>query len=413
MMLSPYRVLDLTDEKGFVCGKVLAELGADVIKIEKPGGDIARNIEPFWHDIPDPEMSLYWLAHNVGKRGVTLDIERDDGQVIFNRLVKTADILVESFAPGYLEAIGLGYQHCSRINPGIIMTSITPHGQDGPYKDFKGYDLQAQAMGGTVYICGYPGEAPVSWGGLQAYYQAGLQAGVGTMIALWHREVTGEGEHIDVSIREAMTVLTTTEAPVADWVESGTIKQRWGGSQEDMAGGLLRWFYPCKDGYVIWRFAVGTMGHMTNSFVAWMEEEGMAANLRDEVPDWTEIGLTKVSQAQISRWEQIFTHFFLTKTKKELLDEALKRSIILYPVSNMADVLGNAQLQSRGYWMELASPALGSSMKYPGASFKASEAPTGLRCRAPLIGEHNKEIYVGELGYSGKQLRLLIESGIV
>ena len=136
-MLSPYRVLDLTDEKGLLCGKILGDLGADVIKIERPGGDPARNIGPFYHDEPDPEKSLFWFALNTSKRGITLDIEKADGKEIFKKLVKSADFVIESFAPGYLDKLGLGYSELERLNPGIIMVSITPFGQTGPMRTIR------------------------------------------------------------------------------------------------------------------------------------------------------------------------------------------------------------------------------------------------------------------------------------
>ena len=149
-MLAPYRVLDLTDDKGFYCGQLLGSLGADVIKIERPGGDPARNIGPFFHDIPDPEKSLFWLALNSNKRGITLNIEAANGKEIFKRLVKTADVVVESSAPGYMDKLGLGYSELEKINPGVVMTSITPFGQTGPYRDYKASDLVCWAMGGLL-----------------------------------------------------------------------------------------------------------------------------------------------------------------------------------------------------------------------------------------------------------------------
>jgi len=151
-LLNPYRVLDLTDEKGLLCAKLLGDLGADVIKIERPGGDPARNIGPFYHDEHDPEKSLFWLAFNTNKRGTTLDIEKVEGQTILKRLVKTADLLVESFPPGYMASLGLGYSDLDRLNPRLIMVSITPFGQSGPYKDYKAPDIVAWAMGGQMYL---------------------------------------------------------------------------------------------------------------------------------------------------------------------------------------------------------------------------------------------------------------------
>jgi len=146
-LLSPYRVLDLTDEKGLLCGKLLADLGADVIKVEKPGGDQARNIGPFYHDIVSPETSLFWFAYNTNKRSITLDFETRDGRGIFEKLVKTADFVVESFPPDYLAGLGLDYGSLAKINPRIIVASITAFGHTGPYARYKGSDIVVFAMG--------------------------------------------------------------------------------------------------------------------------------------------------------------------------------------------------------------------------------------------------------------------------
>ena len=149
-MLSCYKVLDLTDEKGFICGKVLADLGADVIKIERPGGDMARSTGPFYHDIADPEKSLYWLAFNASKRSITLDIESADGREVFKKLARTADVVIESFHPGHMASFGLGYPILNEINPGIILTSISAFGQAGPYRDYKAPDIVVRALGGLI-----------------------------------------------------------------------------------------------------------------------------------------------------------------------------------------------------------------------------------------------------------------------
>ena len=193
-MLSPYRVLDLTDEKGFLCGKLLGDLGADVIKVERPGGDPARSIGPFYHDEADPEKSLFWFAFNTSKRGITLDIETAEGQEVFKRLVESADFVIESFPPGYMDQLGLGYSALEEVNPGIIMVSITPFGQTGPYKDYKAPDIVAWAMGGSMYPFGNADRPPVRISHhSQAYLHASGEAAVGAMLALYYRSITGEG----------------------------------------------------------------------------------------------------------------------------------------------------------------------------------------------------------------------------
>ena len=150
-MLSCYRILDLTDEKAFLCGRALSDFGAEVIKVEKPGGDPSRLKGPFYHDSGDPEQNLTWFAFNANKKSITLDIETPEGQAIFKKLVKNADVVIESFQPGYLDKLDLGYQSLCEVNPGIILASISGFGQEGPYRDFKAPDIVARALGGLVY----------------------------------------------------------------------------------------------------------------------------------------------------------------------------------------------------------------------------------------------------------------------
>ncbi|MFC2018468.1 CaiB/BaiF CoA transferase family protein, partial [Chloroflexota bacterium] len=194
-MLGPYRVLDLSDEKGAFCGALLGSLGADVIKIEKPDGDPMRKLGPFFHDEPDPEKSLFWMGYNINKRGITLDIETADGKEMFKRLVKTADIVLESFMPGYMDGLGLGYKELEKINPQIIMTSITPFGQDGPYKDYKSSDLVSWALGGLLAMTGDPDRPPIRISHIPISYLMASYDGVwGALVALYGRGTSGEGQ---------------------------------------------------------------------------------------------------------------------------------------------------------------------------------------------------------------------------
>src|SRR4030042_2534828 len=160
-LLEDCRVLDFSNEWGFLCGKILGDLGADVIKVEKPGGDESRNFGSFYKDIPDQEKNLYWFSYNHNKRGITLNIETETGKEILIKLIEKADILVETFEPGYLEKLGLDYTTLSNINPQLVMTSITPFGQTGPYKDYKGSDLVMMAMSGFMSLLGDPDKPPV------------------------------------------------------------------------------------------------------------------------------------------------------------------------------------------------------------------------------------------------------------
>ncbi len=190
-MLEGCRALDLTDEKGFLCGKILAELGVDVIKVEKPGGDPSRKIGPFWHDQNDPEKSLYWLAYNSSKRGITLNLETEDGKWIFRELVKRSDFVIESFAPGQLDALGFGYEELSRIKRNIILTSITPFGQKGPYSHYQASDLVVMGMAGQLFLTGDPDRPPVNISIPQACIHNGADAAVGSLIAYKIKKKTG------------------------------------------------------------------------------------------------------------------------------------------------------------------------------------------------------------------------------
>ena len=210
-MLGCYRVLDLTSEKGFLCGRALGDFGADVIKIERPGGEPGRNIGPFYRDIPDSEKSLYWYAFNANKRSITLDIETSDGREIFKRLVKSADVVIESFAPGYMDKIGLGYNVLSEINPGIILTSVSGFGQKGPYRDYNDRDLAVWALSGYMYITGEPDRPPLAPSYPHAHLIGAMNGAVGTMVALCHRRLTGKGQQVDASSHQGLVFAISVE----------------------------------------------------------------------------------------------------------------------------------------------------------------------------------------------------------
>ena len=202
--LNDLRVLDLADEKGLYCAKIFADMGADVIKVEKPGGDSTRDIPPFYQDIPHRERSLYFWQYNNDKKSITLNLEVTEGQQIFKTLVKTADIIIETYPPGYLDSLNLGYEALKKINPALIITSITPFGQTGPYKDYKASDIVGVAMGGLMSTCGYPDGPPIMPYGGQGYHIVANHAAIATLIALYHKDATGSGQHIDVSMQTAI-----------------------------------------------------------------------------------------------------------------------------------------------------------------------------------------------------------------
>ncbi len=411
-MLSFLRVLDLTDEKGFLCGKILADLGADVIKIEPPGGDHARHIGPFYDDLPDPEKSLFWFAFNTNKRSITLNIETSDGREIFRKLVKTTDVVIESFPPGYMDKLCLGYSTLSEIDKKIILTSISPFGKTGPYKDFKATDIIALAMSGFLYLCGVPDRAPVAIVFPQAYLNAGAEAAGGTMIALYYREKAGEGQHVDVSLQHSLVMAGFNSIPF--WETERFILQRAGHFRTGfLQPAKVRQTWPCKDGWVSFTLFGGSVGAQTNRrLIEWMNDEGMASDFLRGL-DWDNLDMAKITQGMVNLIEEHILRFFESHTKLDLYDGALKRRIMLYPVSTLSDIIESPQLKARDFWVDVEHPELSGKITYPGAFAKASETPLQIRRRPPLIGEHNQEIYEKELGLSKGELIILNQGGII
>jgi benzylsuccinate CoA-transferase BbsE subunit len=399
--LGPFRVLDLTDEKGLLCGRFLASLGAEVIKIEPSCGDQARSIPPFYKDHPHPEKSLYYFAYNANKKSITLDIGTTDGRVIFKRLVKTADFIIESFEPGYMANLGLGYPELSHINPRIVMTSITPFGQTGPYRHYSPSDLLCSAMSGYMYLTGDTDRAPLRISIPQAYLLGSAEAATGSLAAHYYRERTGEGQHVDVSIRDAMIKTTVNALP---WWESSKKMMKRGGPYWMLRGEKLRALWSCKDGWISFALHGGKFGSKTNTqLIEWMDSEGMASEYLKNV-DWDNLDMESANDKLYGELEAAMVKFFMSLTKKELNEGALARGIMLSPVQTIADLASSPQLKARGFWDDVEHPDLHTTITYPGAFIKASETPCVNTIRAPHIGEHNAEIYMGELGMSRKEL---------
>lgn len=413
-VLANYRVLDLTDEKGFLCGKILGDLGADVIKVEEPGGDPARRIGPFYNDIPDPQKSLYWFAYNNNKRGITLNIETPDGRELFNRLCETADIVIESFAPGYMDGLGLGYSVLSELsNEKMIMTSITPFGQIGPYCNYKASDIGIMAMSGSMYLLGDPDRPPVRTSIPVSYMWVGAYAALGTLMGLFYRQMTGKGQHVDVSA-QASAAWASDTAPFY-WEAEGTMPKRVGNAiaGRSVHGAIMRAAYPCKDGYISWLIYGARAGGITNKeTVKWMEEKGMATDWL-KAQDWDKFDPGLATQEEFDQIMQPVAKFLRGLTKMEFLEEAVKRRIMGYPVSTSKDIMENLQLKTREVWQELEHTELGTKITYPGPWAKMSESPCGIQRRAPLIGEHNYEVYVKELGISEAEIVILKQGGII
>jgi benzylsuccinate CoA-transferase BbsE subunit len=423
--LKGVRVLDLTGPSGVYCTKMMADLGADVIKIEPPDGDPMRRIGPFYQDESDPEKSLFFWHFNTNKRGITLDLTSRAGQEVFKKLARTADMLVETFQPGYLDSLGLGYQELKSMNPGLILVSITGFGQSGPYHSYKSSDLIGQAMSGILYTTGFPEDPPTSLGASQAYHMVSANAAIGALMALYHRDGTGVGQAVDVPMQG--TALRMSEmVPFTYWV-SGRNRRRSGLEYYRM----LRDMYDCKDGRVVCS-ALGGGG--AEEMLEWMESEGMSADLRDEKyagviaammgaspPGFggkKNVGQVTVKTLkdypdEIAHIEEVWQAFLNTHTMEELFVGAQTRGVRLMPVNNVKNVVEDVGLRERRYFVEVSHPEVDQVFTYPGAPYRLSETPWRISRRAPLIGEHNLEIYREELGYSRKEIEELKRAGII
>jgi crotonobetainyl-CoA:carnitine CoA-transferase CaiB-like acyl-CoA transferase len=411
-LLDALRVLDVTDHKGFFCGKILADLGADVIKIEKPGGDPARHLGPFYGNAPDPEKNLHWFAYNLNKRSITLDIETAGGKTLFKRLVQRSHFVIESYPAGYLDDIGLGYTALSAINPRIVVTSITPFGHTGSYKDYKGSDIVCMAMGGLAYITGNAQDSPLRVSFPQSYLLASAEAAAATMIAHYYRETTGQGQHVDVSIQASVAGKLANAIPT--WELSHSVLKREGSYMFGRGAKLrIRLLWPCKDGYVTFVLLGGKLGAKSNEVVArWIIEEGMAPDLLKKI-DWPSLDMAKQTQEEQERLEDVVARFFAKYTKEEIYRRANREGVLLCPQSSCRDILENTQLRSRDFWVKVDHPELGASINYPGPFLKASRTPPAIRRRAPLLGEHNDEVYQGELGLCKDEMGTMRQNGVI
>ncbi|MBP1706925.1 MAG: CoA transferase [Chloroflexi bacterium] len=412
--LSPYRVLDLTEGGCMLGGRMLGDLGADVIKIEPPGGSPSR-IAPFYKDIRDPEKSLWWFAYNFNKRGVTLNITLPAGQELFKKLVASADIVLESFEPGYLGQLGLGYPDLAKIKPGIIMTSITLFGQSGPKAHYKGSDLTAWASGGYLNACGDPDRAPVWISFPQCELFGGADGAIGALTALWQRHKSGRGQHVDVSLQECAMSPTLNVLPM--WGANKVDYKRLGINLFIPTTGVRETiYYRCRDGYVMILLMGGNEPFVSSSarMVKWMAEEGMAPEWLQKL-DWaTDYNAISLGQDLATRVAETVEKFTLTKTKAELYEiGAMKRNILIAPLSDTRDISQDVQLQFRGYWLKIAHPELKEALTYCGPFIRMSESPLKYRLRPPLIGEHNQEIYGREMGFSQEELRSLKQKEII
>lgn len=395
--LSGIKVLDLADEKGSFTSKLLADLGAHVIKIERPGGDSSQRIGPFLENLPHQERSLSFFYKNINKFGITLNLEREEGRGIFLRLVKKSDVLVETFPPDYLKRLGLGYEVLSKTNPKIIMVSITGFGQFGPRSMFKSCDIVSSAFGGQMYVSGEASSPPLKPFGEQSYYTASLFAAIGILLAIRKKNQTKKGDHIDISLQES--VVSTLEHVLVQYFYEGIVAKRRGNIHWNNSFTILR----CQDGWILI-----SLSHQWETLVEWMDSEGMAEDLKDK-----KYLDEQYRQKDISHILEVIENWTMKHKVDELFQLAQLMRLPWSPIYSPKEVIDSPQLKDRNFFIEVKHPEIRTSLKYPGIPYRLSPFIFRYFKRAPLIGEDNNKIYKEELSLTNEDLERLSSSGVI
>jgi len=397
--LGGIKVLELCQlVAGPYCTKLLADLGAEVVKIERPGcGDAARSLPPFFHDMPDPETSGLFLYLNTNKLGITLNVETATGKDIFLELAKDVDILVEDNPPQWMVKQGLDYQSLKEINPRLIMTSITPFGQTGPYRDYKAYPLNVFNSGGEGYLT--PGgienmkRPPLKVGNAVAEYDSGLNAAIAILAALYRRRKSGGGQWIDISKQESLMALNRLD--MVRSANEGEVITR--AKQGVPYGGAL----PCKDGYTV--------------FVTWEAEQWDKLVKFMGEPEWAKDEKFGDYESRYRHGEllnALLMEWMVDHTKDELYHKGQDAGVPFAMVYDSKDLVESEHLMAREFFVEVAHRKTG-KLKYPGAPYRFSGTPWRIGRAAPLLGEHNEEIFIDRLGYKREELSKLGAAGIV
>jgi crotonobetainyl-CoA:carnitine CoA-transferase CaiB-like acyl-CoA transferase len=376
--------------------KLMADLGAEVIKVEEPDGDAARRRGPYPGHIPHPEKSGLFLYLNTNKLGVTLNLQTSKGQGLLQRLIQDADLLIHNYSPARMPGLGLDYEALRRLNPRLVMTSISPFGQTGPNRDLQAHDLTMWAAGGIVYLSGASGRPdlpPLKAFGQQAGFQAGVNAAVGSLGALFGRLSNGRGQHVDVSVQECLVAVM--ENNYVSWPYSQSVASRLGFRL------IPQDVLQCRDGYIYvlaveehqWKNAVELMGN----------------------PEWAMADIFQDFASRSANWDALkplLEDWLQDKSVQELYHAAQARRVPFAPVSTMGDLLNSAHLNARGFFAEITHPEAG-TLRYPGAPYRFSATPWALRRPAPCLGQHNEEIYGGRFGLSQEELGELKAAGVI
>jgi CoA:oxalate CoA-transferase len=388
--LEGVRILDLTEGiSGPYCTRYLACFGADVLKVEAPAGDPSRRYGPFPGDRPDPEASGTFLYLNTSKRGVTLDITSPAGREIIRRLAADVDVLVEDRTPGAMADLGLGYDELLALNPRLVYVSITSFGQTGPWSHWKADELIIYAASGLMSLTGDPQSYPLKPGGQQCLHNAGLNAFTGTLMALYAQQISGKGQHVDVSAYESSAFMMEPPRTVEASVK-GESRERVGN-----LGTLL----PAMDGHV-------NVIRGPNKTMETLAEMMGVPELADE----KYAGLQALT-VHADELEALMLPWLTEHTKEEFYHVGQERGQLFGYCANPRELLESPHLREREFFVEIEHPVAG-RLPYPGAPYKMSETPWRAS-RAPLLGEHNEDVYCGQLRYSKADLVNLRRSGVI
>ena len=413
-MLSPYRVLDLSDERGLLAGQILADLGADVILVEPPGGSPARGIAPFAGDQPGVDRSLFWWAYARNRRGVTCDIDTPAGQELIRRLAATADFVIESDTPGAMAARGLGYDDLRAINDQLIYVSISAFGQDGPKATYEATDLILMAAGGPLILAGDAGQEPVRVSVPQAWHHAAGEAASAALVALHARRAIGRGQQVDISAQQSVAAATMSTI-VSHGIGAVETQRVAGGMVVGPFRGKLIW--RAADGHISLTFLFGSgIGPFSQRLMNWIYECGECEQT-DRDLDWIGLGALFLSgELALSEWDRLLGvvgKFIERRSRAELFDEARSRGLLIVPVTTVDEVAESEQFEVREFWQTHQMPGWEQPVRFPGPFVRMTGgSPISYRRRAPTLGEHNAEVY-GELEINAERLAALAAEGVI
>jgi crotonobetainyl-CoA:carnitine CoA-transferase CaiB-like acyl-CoA transferase len=407
------RVVEISNERIAFAGKLMGDMGADVVLVEAPGGDPSRKYGPFVDDEPDSEKSLYWWHYNTSKRGIVLDLDLDAAREAFTKLIASADVLIESEMPGRLAALGLDYDVLSKINPGLIHVSMTPFGRENSRKDEPVTDLTILSGGGPVWSCGYDDHSipPIRGGGNQGYQTGCHHAVMSALTAIFYHGVTGEGQFIDVSMHAAANI-TTEMSSYFYHVEGETVVRQTGRHAMPMMTMPVQ--IRCKDG----RYATTGMPPRSpkgfGDLYDWLAELGLADQLPESIfldnarhrksIGFADIGVDDEVTAIYSAAREAIGLICANLPVDAFFNGAQKLGITVGSILSPEEAYEDPHFVSRGFQVEVEHPELGQTIRYPGAPYKMPASPWKISRRAPRLGEHDEEI-LGELGYEGATAR--------